>query len=649
MSSFSAPLPIAPGSRINAILPDLRVSERTADGPLVAEATRDGLALDRRHTLGADGALDVEVTVAATAVRERISIQQDVQLDLPWTSYVLAPGVMYNGNRFLVSTQPYCPYLPTEGVSPDGPIIVSAVPRLTSDTGYRAELAADALTTPILGLFDSQSGRGALVVVDIYGPWGVAGVTVCTSPSKPVVVTLALPVQRQRRYRFCDWTEANEPGMTLRPGDRFSARLRVIPVAAATIPAFLARFSAEAWARRHTRPRNFPISLEAAADLVEAKLDRHNWIESLGAYHSALQQPGAITGWLQIGWVGGGVTAVAMLQSPDAARRERARRMLDFLCTAQAPSGYFYGTYTADRGWLSFGGKRPGCRAFSLVRRPVELTRDLLKAAALVRARGEEPGAAWLPAARACLDAMVGTVRRFGHLGYTVDPETGDVLWGDSACGAFGIEPLVRGFLLFGDRACLATAERLAAYYREKFLARGFTCGGVGDALMAVDSESAYALLSGLVHLFDVTKNPIHLAWAREAADLFQTWVVLYDTQLPPDSPLGKLGIQPRGAVIANIQNQHGAAGICTNAGRELDRLSELTGDPRYAGLRREIVACQPQMVVRPDNADFWAPLPVGGMSERLMTMDGMAPAGHTDKGSTWSEIALLLAARDRA
>jgi hypothetical protein len=137
---------------------------------------------------------------------------------------------------------------------------------------------------------------------------------------------------------------------------------------------------------------------------------------------------------------------------------------------------------------------------------------------------------------------MVGTATRFGHLGYTVDRDTGDVLWGDSTCGAFGLEPL------------------------------------------------------------------------------------------------GRLGIQPRGAVFANIQNQHGAPGICTASGRELLTLAEATGEERYLRPVEDIAGCIPQMVVRPGQEQFWGDLPTGSISERLMTMDGLEPCGHTAHLSTWSE-----------
>jgi hypothetical protein len=52
-------------------------------------------------------------------------------------------------------------------------------------------------------------------------------------------------------------------------------------------------------------------------------------------------------------------------------------------------------------------------------------------------------------------------------------------------------------------------------------------------------------------------------------------------------------------------------------------------------------------MIVRPGDESIWPRLPDGSISERLMTMDGMCPIGHTASLSTWSEISMLLTARE--
>lgn len=576
-----------------------------------------------------------------------VSVSQSFSLNLRSESYVIAPGVVYDGNRFLVSKQPYCPHIPSEGIAPDGPVLITDLPRLTADTGYRIDLAANALTTPTLGIFDPDSGRGVLVELPVYGDWGVSGIALTALPGEDVTVTVSLPVQRSRRYRNCDWVQAEEPGMDWIAGQVLEAHFRVLTVKAETIPGFLAILSRRAFdqrARGQLKNRiHLAESLRTVADLVESKLDAFNWDDDLGFYRRVSKKAVSPVYVLQIGWSGGGVTMLALLLSPNLERRQRARRMMTFLCQGAAPSGYFYGGFDGEK-WLSFGLKRPGCQAFAFVRRPLECGRDLLKALNVMEGRGETVERLWLDTTRKFLDAVVRTEAKFGHLGYTIDPESGDVLWGPSAAGSFAIEALVLGYHRFGDTVYLETACRLARYYRDNFLLRGYTLGGVGDALMAVDSESSYALLAGLVHLHEATSDPEHLNWAVEAADLFQTWVLLYDAKMPEGTPLHKLGIEARGAVFANIQNQHGASGIYIASGIELATLARLTGDDRYLILLLEIVGCIPQMVVRSGQADVWGDLPEGALSERLMTMDGLEPAGHTALIDTFSEVALICA-----
>ncbi len=591
------------------------------------------------------------IKVESSSSRQNVQLIQSLELDLSYKSYVIAPGAIYNGNRFIVSPQPYCPHILTEGISPDGPIVVTDVPRLCSDTKYSVELAANTLTIPAVGIFDAEQKIGFIIGTEIYGKWGVTGIDICTLPEMPIVVKIALPVMRRQRYHFCDWIEANEKGMNLNPEEPIQCRFRIIPVKAETIPEFISTLSEYGYANRGNVVRRSKLSFAETAELIENKLDFYNWYKEWELYTESMKFVNNIDfsqyHYVQTGWTCGGVTFYAMARSDKKERRQRAMKMMDKICReALAPSGYFHGFYTG-RQWRSFGTKRPGCRAGSLVRRPLECTRDILKTIEVIESRGESVKSLWENAAKANLDAVVDTVRRFGHLGYTVDFDNGDVLWGDSCCGAFGIEALIRGYKRFALREYLTTAERLAEYYVENFVNRGYTCGGVGDALMACDSESSYALLSGMVALFEVTQNPLHINWAAQAADLFSTWVIIYDPKLPADSPLGRLGVQARGAVVANIQNQHGAPGICTASGDALLKLYQATEKERYLRLLEDIAQCIPQMIVRSQQEYIWKNLPPGSISERLMTMDGMEPCGYTSVFSAWPEISMLHTIRE--
>ena len=598
----------------------------------------------QKHKDSGDFILSVD---ASTPVRN-VQVIQPFEFNLDWRSYIIAPGAMYNGNRFIVSPQPYCPYLLTEGVSPDGPIVMADNPRLCSDTGYSVEFAANAFAIPVVGIYDSARKLGFVIGIEIYGDWGVTGVNLKTLPGTPLRLEICLPVMRKKRYRFCDWIEVNEKGMNLEPGQTVECKVRIIPIHADCIPDFISSLTEYGYSTRGTEARRSGLSFSEAADIIENKLNSFNWSEKNGYYTDRLNFPDMPKLILvQTGWVSGGVTFYALAQSGNPEIRERAVRMMDTICrNAVSPSGYFHGMHNGER-WLSFGVKRPGCRSASLIRRPLECTRDVLKTIEVLERRGDTVKAVWVDAAKANLDAMVKTADKFGHLGYTVDFDTGDVLWGDSCCGAFGIEALVRGYIRFREDKYLRTAKLLAKYYVKNFIYKGYTCGGVGDSLMAVDSESNYALLAGLVYLHEVTGDKTHLKWACLTADLFATWVLHYDAKLPAGSALGKLGIQPRGAVFANIQNQHGAPGICTASGMALLKLYEITGKEHYLRLLEDIAQCIPQMIKRPEYEDTWPKLPAGSISERLMTMDGMELCGETASLSTWAEIAMLHTARE--
>ncbi len=603
-------------------------------------------ALSVRHSrCDSNNATELCFSIESKIPLHNIQLIQPLHLGLDAASYVIAPGAMYDGNRMLVSKQTYCPEAPTEGVNANGPLLQVDIPRLTLDTNYRTEFAANAFSMPVVGIFDPVQKAGFLVGIEVYGVWGVTGVNLITIPGEPVSVEICLPVRRKRRYRFCDWIDTAEVGMNLAPGQTVTGRVTLIRVSASTIPEFVACVAEYGYEHRGQEPRRPSLSFHQCAALIEDKFNAFNWDEKNGFYRSGINPRARYA--VQSGWVSGGVTIVSMIGSDNPVSRQRALRMLDVFCRdALSPSGYFHGGHDGEK-WFSVGFRRPNCRTFSLVRRPLECARDVLKCLALLRDQGEALQPHWEAAARRNLDAACGTVARFGHLGYNIDFETGDVQWGDSTCGAFGIEPLVRGAAWFGEPRYLETAETLASYYCEHFLARGITCGGVGDALTAADSESNYALLAGLVHLHAATGKPHHLAWAREAADLFCTWVLSYDAILPEGTPLARLGIQPRGAVFANTQNQHGAPGICTASGEALLGLYQVTGEERYLRVLEDITQCIPQMIVQKGQEEIWGEIPPGSISERLMTMDGLEPNGHTAQMSTWPETSMLLAVRE--
>jgi hypothetical protein len=79
--------------------------------------------------------------------------------------------------------------------------------------------------------------------------------------------------------------------------------------------------------------------------------------------------------------------------------------------------------------------------------------------------------------------------------------------------------------------------------------------GGALDA-QCEDKEGAAAALQGFLALYELTRNPEHLRWARHACDVVLTCVVVWDMDLPPGR-LRDHGFRTRGWTVVSPQNQH--------------------------------------------------------------------------------------------
>ena len=173
------------------------------------------------------------------------------------------------------------------------------------------------------------------------------------------------------------------------------------------------------------------------------------------------------------------------------------------------------------------------------------------------------------------------------------------------------------------------------------YLAKGISCGGVGDALQNIDSESLYGLLESFAVLYEATGDKKWLQYSCDAAAQFSTWVMSYDYVFPPESLFGQMNMKTTGAVFANTQNKHGSPGICTHSGLALLRLYRATGNELYLNLLQEITRAVPQFLShkgRPIKG-----LEEGWINERVSTTDWFEGIGEIFPGSTWAETDLLL------
>ena len=206
--------------------------------------------------------------------------------------------------------------------------------------------------------------------------------------------------------------------------------------------------------------------------------------------------------------------------------------------------------------------------------------------------------------------------------------ESGDIAVYNTTGGAMAVAGMVLAANYFDRPEYLQAAREAAEDYYASFALTGFTSGGCGDILQNADSETAIALTTSMITLYEATGEPVWLERAKDVANLCATWTVSFPYRLPDNTPLAKLGANLTGAVWASTQNKHGAPGFCTQSGDALLKLYRATGDTLYAALLRDIIHAHAEGVQ-----------PNGKITERLTYCDADSRGSRGDGGQTgWNE-----------
>ncbi len=335
---------------------------------------------------------------------------------------------------------------------------------------------------------------------------------------------------------------------------------------------------------------------------------------------------------MHVAWVSGIPYAQALLA--HGRRRghddqvEAGAAVIDHVCAHLAPSGTFWGQWTAGRGWTqSWTPVRGGLHARTLAEATLFLDRAVRAERTLGVAR---PG--WSDAVRANLDVAERNQRTDGNLGSLIHADDGRVLSWAGAAGLTWVAALA-------EAGRLDSARRGGDYYA-RFVDEEFLHGAPEDVDLAPTSEDGYAAILAYVALHRATGEPRWLDLARRAADWMLTFRYSYDVRFPEHTLLGAYGFRSRGADQASPSNQHlHAYGlICLP---EMAELSAALGDPYYLERTRENLACFRQFIAREDG-DFNAYK--GMASERYYQTTCFQPKGMLlTLSHAWSVGVLLL------
>jgi hypothetical protein len=563
-------------------------------------------------------------------------------------NYVLLPGGAYNGNRFGFRVKEYAPMFGPEDRRPDLPTTITDVPRLNVVDGpSRLQLLARDLTTPAAAFFAPAQGQGVLALCDERTDAGPVGITVIESKDRTQgeFMFSAPGVREGLRYEGCRMIKPSEDrGRNFAPGESVSLRLRVIAFPCKSVPELFARFCVHRKDLTGQVTLTHDLPFAAAWAIQEEKYNRDNWSGSAdaadGGYYSVGLRDNIHQDW-QTGWVGGLMSTHPLLMLGSDLSRARALSTFDFVFAGgQAPGGLLYGC-GHEGAWFGDDFTNMADKDFHLVRKSADALFFLCKQWDLLHKQGVPVKPAWQEGTRRLADAFVALWDRHGQWGQFVNAQTLDILVGGSASASIAPAGLALAFAQFGNPDYRRVAEAGAEYLYQNFTQNGVTTGGPGEILQCPDSESAYGMLESFVTLWEVTGQAHYLDKAKDAAHQCASWNVSYDFVYPSDALFGRLELKSVGAVLANVQNKHGAPGICTLSGDSLLKLWRATGDAFYLQMLRETARGITQYLSREDRPI--GEMPSGWMCERVNLSDWDNNIGGVFYGSCWCEVSCML------
>ncbi len=548
--------------------------------------------------------------------------------------YIMMPACAYNGNRYKRVKRSYPPmYLPEE-TGADCEAIMTYVPALEPDGSGKIEVTTGDMAVPCTGIYYRHKKEGFL----LFTPQQVKGLNIGFTVSAGKI-TLSYPANRKLIYRMCsDWDISDDKGFNICNSEQIHTEYKILRFPCGSMDEFFRFFF---------KNRKCLLSGQRAGagydkELLYLQENKFNEINfKSGKYYSE------ISGIWQAGWIGGPISAYALLKAGNSLSKQRAVQTLEFLADHQAESGFYYGI--VDGNTVKDDGFGKGPENIHLIRKSADSLYFLLKCLEII-----PPDEKLVNSSKKCADAFVTLFDKYKTFGQFVNVETGEMIVPASTAGAIAPAALAKAWQRFGNEVYIETAKNACRHYCEEFLQTGVTSGAPGEILCAPDSESAFALLESCSVLYEITKDTEWLSFAEMCACYCSSWVVTYPYDFPAYSEFYRLKINSVGAVFANVQNKHGAPGICTLSGDSLYKLFKATGNRGYLELLLDIASCIPQCVSTEERPIYTAgenPVkqPPGYICERINLSDWETKAGvgGVFYGSNWSETSLLLTYAD--
>lgn len=639
------------------LMPELeQICSDTKDVHSFPELLSEGISEDEDWRVSLETA-EVEQTPGAVkmiyTVRRKDSLSPEMTSRLrfrfnEWSTdnYVFAPGTVYAGNRFRFHEVEYpVQYVSEEYLGKmDMPTTISRGFHLNTCEGESSIfLDTGDVTTPAFGFYSPEKKRGVLIFVPQESWLGNYGLSIEESADRAFAdFSVSAPSSRGET--------SGDTGVHLRPDEEVEISLQMHVFEADDIKGFLRVFCEcrKVVTGQNSFTQVYPYS--AGCKDIIARYREKNWQEDNQVIGMNAEQRNRGPDWSflgqwQTGWCFGGLQLPALFAKGNALDRERVVTTINTIFSEiQAERGFFYANYTDQKPVGDFWKERGETTTTCLIRRQGDMLHSLIKTFQTMETCSQVVNPEWLACVRKGCDALVRLWKRYGQLGQFIDVDSEEILVAGSTSGASAIIALAEASAYFEHAEYMQVAKEIGSFFDKEYLAKGYTCGGPGEAGQAPDSESSYALLAGYWNIYENSSEPEWLQLCEDAANLFTTWCVSHDFKFPSGSLFAEYNIKATGTVVANTQNRHSAPGICTASGDALLKLYRATGNRRYLDLINEIAHNITQFISReqcvyPLQKATW-------VNERVNISDweGRHNVGNdVFSGTCWSESSCLL------
>ncbi len=410
---------------------------------------------------------------------------------------------------------------------------------------------------------------------------------------------------------------------------------------------------------RHQRPQHARTARMAADALFDAFV-RINWDGESGEYvnrHCLPPKEPCLVPWrevTEIGWTGGGVLALALLEytliSGDLPPERwhgamDGRAILDRICGCYDPASGLLNDLMKPNaegsrvnGWWTYYGLCRDCHCAYTVGSAVH---SLLKAADMLKKHKKPIPPLWLETAVRVMERVVSLQREDGAFGYTYSVRDGHVLDWEGFAGCWFVPCCAYLYRFTRDPKWLSPAQRAIDFYAPSVM--HLTCSGSPmDTWKSVDQEGNLAFVRGCRLMYEETKEKKYLDLLAAGCAYECLWRYGYRT-LPDHPPLNS-GWNACGGSVTSVSNPHiHPMGVLIDG--DLRFLSRETGDPYPLSRAMDSAAWLLQTLeLYPDKTGYGA---YGVLSERWCPSDGLTVERDSDGApySSWFSYNLWAAA----